>query len=44
MNYELAATYARQPDFYNGTFCIKCKKHYPLIEFVWKGSRDVVGS
>ncbi len=32
MSIGLAETYARQPDFYNGTFCAKCMKHFPLME------------
>ena len=25
-----AETYARKPDFYTGTFCCSCGKHFPL--------------
>jgi hypothetical protein len=31
----IAETYARDPNFYNGTFCCHCKDHFPLREFVW---------
>lgn len=44
MNQEIAETYARDPSFYSGTFCISCRKHLPLTEFVWDGTRDIVGS
>jgi hypothetical protein len=40
MGYELAATYARSPSFYSGTFCCTCKAHFPVGtngEFVWNG-------
>jgi hypothetical protein len=38
MGYELAATYARRPDFYGGTFCVRCGAHLPVGEdgeFEW---------
>lgn len=38
MGTALAETYARQPDFYGGTYCCGCKRH-PRVgahgEFVW---------
>lgn len=40
----IAETYARNPTFYSGTFCAGCKGHFPLAEFVWTGSEDVVGT
>lgn len=30
MGTALAETYARQPSFYGGTFCVHCGKHFPL--------------
>lgn len=43
MGTALAETYARDPGFYAGTFCVTCRTHKPLTEFVWMdGSR--VGS
>jgi hypothetical protein len=30
MGYTIAETYARNPKFYGGTFCVKCSKHFPL--------------
>ncbi len=35
MNREIAETYARDPHFYSGTFCVGCRTHRPLREFVW---------
>jgi len=40
MGRALAETYARQPDFYTGTFCANCRAHFPVGEsgeFVWYG-------
>lgn len=40
---ELAETYAKQPDYYGGTFCFHCNDHLPVGadgEFTWEdGSR-----
>lgn len=36
MSTALAETYARDPHFYSGTFCVACGKHYPLNEFTWE--------
>ncbi|NKF21586.1 hypothetical protein [Solimonas marina] len=41
---DIAETYARDPKFYSGTFCIGCRTHLPLSEFVWDGTNEVVGS
>jgi len=41
---DIAETYAREPAFYGGTFCVGCRKHLPLAGFVWDGSREIVGS
>jgi co-chaperonin GroES (HSP10) len=38
MGVALAETYARNPSFYNGTFCAICRKHFPVGvngEFIW---------
>lgn len=32
----IAETYARDPNFYSGTFCVGCKAHFPLNEFTWE--------
>ncbi len=44
MNMAISETYARDPQFYSGTFCCRCRKHAPLTEFVWKGTKELVGS
>lgn len=44
MGQSIAETYARDPGFYNGTFCCNCRTHFPLTEFVWKGTHEQVGS
>lgn len=41
---DLAETYARNPKFYSGTFCVECRGHFPLDEFVWGGTEEQVGS
>jgi hypothetical protein len=44
MGVALAETYARDPKFYGGTFCCGCSRHFPVAEFVWDGTNEVVGS
>lgn len=44
MAVAIAETYARDPQFYSGTFCATCRKHLPLDEFVWEGTDRQVGS
>lgn len=47
MGQTLAETYARDPDFYSGTFCCDCGSHFPVGadgEFVWAGSDEKVGT
>lgn len=44
MSQPIAETYARDPKFYGGTFCVKCGKHFPVGEFVWDGTDERVGS
>jgi hypothetical protein len=44
MSQSIAETYARDPSFYSGTFCVGCSKHLPLEEFVWDGTDQQVGS
>lgn len=41
---DLAETYARDPKFYSGTFCVGCRTHFPLNQFVWDGATEKVGS
>ena len=44
MAQEIAETWARDPKFYGGTFCIGCGKHHDVGEFVWEGTTEVLGS
>lgn len=44
MAVSIAETYARDPGFYSGTFCMSCREHRPLDEFVWAGTTEQVGS
>lgn len=40
----IAETYAAKPDYYGSTFCTVCKEHFPVSEFQWDDSNEVVGS
>lgn len=44
MSLSIAETYARDPKFYSGTFCVGCREHLPLDEFHWDGTNEKVGS
>jgi hypothetical protein len=49
MSRPIAETYARNPKFYGGTFCVVCSMHRPVLEFRWTDANgvatdDVVGS
>ena len=44
MSQALAETYARQPSFYGATYCVACRMHRPVAEFVWDGDGSQVGS
>jgi len=44
MGEKLAATYARDPKFYGATYCVGCKMHRPVAEFIWSSDGQVVGS
>jgi hypothetical protein len=44
MGRALSETYARDPKFYTGTFCVHCRKHFPVEQFVWVDDSKVVGS
>jgi hypothetical protein len=44
MGISIAETYARDPAFYGSTFCCSCRAHFPVSEFFWQGTADVVGS
>lgn len=44
MAQDIAETYARDPGFYSGTFCVSCRAHFPLDHFAWDGTDETVGS
>lgn len=47
MGQTLAETYARDPNFYSGTFCCGCSAHFPVGangQFVWDGTNEKVGT
>lgn len=47
MGHALAETYAREPEFYSGTYCYSCCSHFPVGEFgefVWEGTDQKVGT
>jgi hypothetical protein len=35
MALPIAETYARDPGFYGGTYCVGCRMHLPVGEFRW---------
>jgi hypothetical protein len=44
MGQTIAETYARDPAFYSGTFCVSCGSHFPVGadgEFVWNDGSKV---
>ncbi len=47
MGRALSETYARDPDFYSGTFCCACGAHFPVGEdgeFTWTADGQKVGT
>lgn len=44
MGRALSETYARDPKFYDATFCCSCNRHLPVAEFVWTADGQQVGS
>lgn len=44
MSQDIAETIAREPAYYNAAFCVACRAHLPLAEFVWAGTTERVGS
>lgn len=40
MGQSLSETYATNPWFYSGTFCVGCGTHFPLEEFTWDGTTE----
>lgn len=46
MSLAIAETYAREPAFYGGTYCVRCAKHRPVGaggEFAWDGPYEPDG-
>jgi hypothetical protein len=44
MGVAIAETYARNPTFYGGTYCVRCQGHYPVGpegEFIWDDGSKV---
>jgi len=42
---EIAETYARNPSFYGSTWCMNCRTHIDVNEFIWDDdSGETVGS
>lgn len=44
MGLALSETYARDPNFYGATYCVRCAKHRPVGDFDWVEDGEVVGS
>ncbi len=47
MTQTIAETYARDPAFYDGTYCADCLDHFRVGadgEFVWDGTDERVGT
>ncbi len=44
MHLSIAETYARDPKFYGATYCVGCRKHLPVSEFLWDGTNEDVGT
>lgn len=44
MGLALCETYARDPGFYGATYCVGCRMHLPVNEFVWAEDGQRVGS
>lgn len=41
MNTAIAETYARDPKFYGATYCVGCRRHISVSEFVWEDHQQV---
>lgn len=44
MGTKIAETYARNPKQYHSTYCVHCQDYFPVEEFKWDGTTEVVGS
>lgn len=40
---QVAEKFAEDPSFYGIVFCVRCMKTFPVKEFVWAGTKEVVG-
>lgn len=40
---KIAETYAVNSKFYSTTFCCGCRGYFPVGEFVWAGTNNIVG-
>lgn len=43
MTTKLAASWARDPDYYDYTFCLDCGDYYPVEDFAWKDTGNQLG-
>ena len=43
MGRALSETYARDPQFYGGTYCVKCGMHRSVAEFHWYEMDGTIG-
>lgn len=41
---SIAETYARDPKFYGSTYCVGCRMHRPVAEFIWSADGSVLGT
>lgn len=44
MGRDLAESIARDPDYYDSTFCAACEDYFPLDEFEWVKDGERVGA
>ena len=44
MGLALAETWARDVSFYSGTYCCNCRTHFPVAEFTWEATDEVLGT
>ena len=44
MGRAIAETYAKDPKYYGYTYCCACRTHFPVAEFCWAGTAELVGS
>lgn len=44
MSQPISETYARDPKFYGSTYCVHCRMHLAVSEFIWDADGQTVGS